>query len=108
MDELRKLYGALELEPGATADEIKAAYLDLVKVWHPDRYQNESPRLRDKAEQKLKSINQAYERLRGGAPTPRKSPEDSAPSQPAAPRMSPDLFAYDFGNTWGFVNREGK
>ena len=36
MDELAKLYGVLELEAGATAEEIKAADLDLVKVWHPD------------------------------------------------------------------------
>jgi hypothetical protein len=104
MDETAKLYGALELEPGASAEEIKAAYLDLVKVWHPDRYQNESARLRDKAEQKLKSINQAYERLRGVAPKP-----VNDASQPAAPRKSsPDLFAYDFGSAWGFVDREGK
>jgi hypothetical protein len=103
MDELAKLYGALELEPGATAEEIKSAYLDLVKVWHPDRYQNESARLRDKAEQKLKSINQAYDRLRGVAP---KATSDPAPSPTT--RVATDLFACDFGTGWGFVDRLGK
>src|SRR5947209_17993561 len=102
MDELVKLYGALELEPGATAEEIKAAYIDPVKVWHPDRYQNESPRPRDKAEQKLKSINQAYDRLRGVAPQ-RNSSHESAPIRPLV-----DLFACNFGTAWGFVDREGK
>lgn len=106
MDELTKLYEALELQPGATAEEIKAAYLDLVKVWHPDRYQNESVRLRDKAEQKLKSINLAYDRLRGVAPMPQKHSESSAPG--TAAKGSPDLFAYDFGTAWGFVDPEGK
>jgi hypothetical protein len=105
MDELAKLYGALELEPGATADEIKAAYLDLVKVWHPDRYQNESPRLREKAEQKLKSINLAYDRLRGVVP---KTERETWPQQQPAHRVSPDLFACDFGSGWGYVDREGK
>ena len=105
MDELAKLYGALELEQGASAEEIKAAYLDLVKVWHPDRYQNESPRLRDKAEQKLKLINLAYDRLRGAVP---KAVKDSWPAQKPAPRVSPDLFACDFGSGWGYVDREGK
>ena len=98
MDELAKLYGTLELEPGATAEEIKAAYLDLVKVWHPDRYQNESQRLRDKAEQKLKSINLAYDRLRGAV----------AKTAPKVVPDAPDLFACDFGSGWGYVDREGK
>ncbi len=106
MDEPAKLYGALELEPGASAEEIKAAYLDLVKVWHPDRYQNESPRLRDKAEQKLKSINNAYDRLRGAVP---KAATDSpSPQRQPGPRVAPDLFACDFGSGWGYVDREGK
>jgi curved DNA-binding protein CbpA len=42
MEDIAQLYRTLELEPGATSEEIKAAYLDMVKVWHPDRYQHES------------------------------------------------------------------
>jgi len=49
----------LALRPGASAVEIKGAYRDLVKVWHPDRFGSE-PRLREKAEEKLKQINEAY------------------------------------------------
>jgi hypothetical protein len=51
--------GVLALRPGASAVEIKGAYRDLVKVWHPDRFGSD-PRLRDKAEDKLKQINEAY------------------------------------------------
>jgi hypothetical protein len=49
----------LALRPGASAVEIKGAYRDLVKVWHPDRFGSD-PRLREKAEDKLKQINEAY------------------------------------------------
>ncbi len=49
----------LSLRPGATPVEIKEAYRDLVKVWHPDRLGSD-PRLRQKAEDKLKQINDAY------------------------------------------------
>jgi len=49
----------LALRPGASALEIKGAYRDLVKVWHPDRFGSD-PRLREKAEDKLKQINEAY------------------------------------------------
>ena len=100
MEDLAKLYAILDLEPSATSEEIKIAYIDLVKVWHPDRYAQESARLRAKAERKLKDINQAYDRLRGA--TTAGSAETSDSSAPV------ELFAYDFGSRWGYVNREGK
>jgi hypothetical protein len=56
----------LELRPGATANEIKEAYRDMVKVWHPDRFGNDL-RLRQKAERQLKLINEAYRVLRSNA-----------------------------------------
>jgi hypothetical protein len=89
-EDLRALYVALDLEPGASSDEIRAAYLDLVKIWHPDRHQNEPERLRQRAEQKMKQISAAYEKLRGA---------DSA-----APR---ELYAMDFGGLWGYVDERG-
>jgi curved DNA-binding protein CbpA len=49
----------LALRPGATPVEIKEAYRDLVKVWHPDRFGSD-PRLRQKAEERLKQIIEAY------------------------------------------------
>lgn len=53
----------LEVHPTATDDEIRTAWLELNKVWHPDRFGNDEA-LRRKAEEKLKRINQAYETLR--------------------------------------------
>jgi curved DNA-binding protein CbpA len=45
-----------------TPEEIKLAYRDLVKVWHPDRFAHDQ-RLQQKAAEKLKEINEAYEQL---------------------------------------------
>ncbi|HEY0386641.1 MAG TPA: J domain-containing protein [Pyrinomonadaceae bacterium] len=52
----------LGLKAGASAQEIKAAYRDLAKVWHPDRFAHD-PRLQEKAQDKLKELNEAYEAL---------------------------------------------
>jgi DnaJ domain len=52
----------LELNTGATEKEIKDAYLILVKVWHPDRFQADNA-LKKAAEAKLKEINSAYSLL---------------------------------------------
>jgi len=48
---------------GATFDDAKRAYRDLVSVWHPDRVSIKNPRLRKKAEARLKEINSAYQAL---------------------------------------------
>ena len=55
----------LGLGPAASAQEIKAAYRDLAKVWHPDRFAHD-PRLQQKAQEQLKEINEAYQRLVSG------------------------------------------
>ena len=52
----------LGLPQGASPAEIKAAWRDLAKVWHPDRFQHDE-RLQGKAGENLKRINEAYESL---------------------------------------------
>lgn len=59
---IRQCYEVLELNPPVSLDDLKQAYKDLVQVWHPDRFSH-NPRLRQKAEEKLKQINVAYESL---------------------------------------------
>ena len=79
----------LGVRTGASETEIKTAYRDLVKVWHPDRFPND-PRLQAKAQDKLKSINEAFEFLRAsrfaGASTRRRSerPRESRPGPSAS------------------------
>ena len=58
-----KYYQILGLNPGASEEEMKEAYRDLVTVWHPDRFSN-NPRLRHKANERIKEINIAYEKLK--------------------------------------------
>src|ERR1035437_2444597 len=45
-----------------TEAQLKQAYRDLIQVWHPDKHAHHE-RLRLKAEEKTKEINQAYESL---------------------------------------------
>ncbi len=55
----RRYYQILELEPGASAEEVNQAYKDLAFVWHPDRIPDDNPRLKAKAQDKLKQLNEA-------------------------------------------------
>ena len=54
-------YKVLGVSENATQEEIRAAYLALVKKYHPDKY-TDNP-LKELAGEKLKEINQAYELL---------------------------------------------
>lgn len=52
-------YEVLSISKDATANEIKKAYRSLVIKWHPDKH----PSDRDKAEDMIRDINNAYETL---------------------------------------------
>jgi len=58
---LKNPYEVLGIREGASEDEIKAAYRELVKKYHPDQYQNNP--LAKLAEEKLREINEAYDYL---------------------------------------------
>ncbi|MEG4802244.1 J domain-containing protein [Microcoleus sp. ARI1-B5] len=62
MGDIDRCYEILEIEPGASLEEIKRAYRDLAFVWHPDRFAH-NDRLQQKAEQRLTEINLAYQQL---------------------------------------------
>jgi hypothetical protein len=73
--DLSKAYELLGVKPGVSMRELKAAHRDLAKVWHPDRFQHD-PRLQEKAQEKLKEINEAYDLLSSGkVPRPVSRPE---------------------------------
>ena len=57
---VKKSFEILQLKPDASVADLKLAYRDMVNVWHPDRFL-QNPRLKEKAEQQLQEINQAYE-----------------------------------------------
>jgi len=56
-------YRELDLEPGASLEEVRSSYRELALFWHPDRRDDGSGRA-SKAHQKMTRINLAYERLR--------------------------------------------
>ncbi|MBR5157039.1 MAG: DnaJ domain-containing protein [Clostridia bacterium] len=56
-------YEVLGISKGASQEEIKKAYRNLAKQYHPDNYVNNP--LADLAQEKFKEINEAYEQLTG-------------------------------------------
>ena len=54
-------YKVLGVAPTATDDEIKKAYRDLARKYHPDKYRDSD--LADLASEKMKEVNAAYEEI---------------------------------------------
>lgn len=61
-ESLAKAYLEFSLEAGSSIEEINAAYKDLVMVWHSDRFPSGSKK--QKADEKMKKINNARDLLR--------------------------------------------
>jgi len=61
-NDLQDCYAILDLKPGVPLEKVKDAYRELVRVWHPDRFAHD-PALQQKAQEKLKLINLAYEKI---------------------------------------------
>ena len=56
-------YKILGVPYGASPEEIKKAYYELMKKYHPDRFASLSPEFQELANQKAKMINNAYSYL---------------------------------------------
>jgi curved DNA-binding protein CbpA len=60
--DIDEYYHALGLNPGAGPIEIKRAYRQLIRRWHPDLFKPGSP-MQTTAEHITKEINEAYDKL---------------------------------------------
>lgn len=84
-----RYYRVLGLEPGATLEEVNQAYKDLAFIWHPDRIPNDNPRLQQKANEFLKEINTARDRLRSYLQKKTvATPPPASPPPPPRPQSS--------------------
>ena len=54
-------YKVLGISSSASDEEVKKAYRDLARKYHPDHYQNDP--LSDLAEEKMKEITAAYDQI---------------------------------------------
>ena len=55
-------YKVLGVSKSASDEEIKSAYRELVKKYHPDNYDANNP-LRDLANEKMQEVNEAYDEI---------------------------------------------
>lgn len=63
MESRAQYLAVLGLPPDASNEDATAAYKDLIRVWHPDRFQNDD-RLRRKAEDETKKLNSAIAKVK--------------------------------------------
>jgi len=85
--DIEQSFEILELDSGASTDEIKQSYKDIVAVWHPDRFYN-NPLLKQKAEEKLKEVNVAYDTLKSYLSSEQRM-------EPKQKNAQPDAAPYD-------------
>lgn len=57
-------YKVLEVDSSATDQEVKKAYRSMAAKFHPDKVQHLGPDFQKMAEEKFKSINEAYQNIK--------------------------------------------
>ncbi len=83
-------YDVLGISPNATDDEVKAAYREQARKYHPDNY-TDNP-LSDLAQEKMQEINEAYDTIVRERKQKRGSGSSAGPAgQSAGPSRYPDI-----------------
>ena len=57
-------YKILGIDPNATDEDVKKAYREMAKKYHPDKVAYLGEDVRKSAEQKLQEVNEAYEKIK--------------------------------------------
>jgi tetratricopeptide (TPR) repeat protein len=81
--DINHAYEILGLEPGASQAKVKRTYRKLVKIWHPDRFLDQKQK--QEAEEKIKLINVAYNKLKSENPSEPPTSENPSSSSPKNP-----------------------
>jgi hypothetical protein len=58
-----KYYRTLDLDVGASKEEVKKAFRELSHIWHPDNHMGKSSSVQNRATEKFKEISSAYQGL---------------------------------------------
>jgi DnaJ like chaperone protein len=57
-------YNTLGLTSAATPEQVRSAFREKAKEYHPDKVAHMAPEFREVGERKMKEINEAYERIK--------------------------------------------
>ena len=95
-------YKVLGVSENATPEQIRSAYLTLVKKYHPDKYAD-GP-LKEMAGEKLKEINQAYETLTK-QPRPSQSAGYGGSSYQRAESTYSGAYAAEFQRARSYISQ---
>ena len=58
------IYRILEVSPSATDSEVKIAYRKMANKYHPDKVAHLGQKMQTIAEEKFKSVNDAYQQIK--------------------------------------------
>ncbi|MEH2191246.1 MAG: DnaJ domain-containing protein [Nostoc sp.] len=101
--DINDAYEILGLEAGASKAQVKRAYRQLVKIWHPDGFVDQKQK--QEAEEKIKSINVAYNKLKSESPSePPISENPSSSSPKKSPKISVNRWDAEAFYTLGVEN----
>lgn len=83
-------YSILGVHPGATDEEVKNAYRNLARKYHPDNYDDSNP-LKELAKEKMQEINAAYDEIQ-------RNRADRSSDSTRSSESSYDSSSYDYSS----------
>lgn len=86
-------YSILGVAPGASDDEVKNAYRNLARRYHPDNYDDSNP-LKELAKEKMQEINAAYDEIQ----------RDRSESERSSSSSSSSSYGYSYNNNYSSSN----
>ena len=60
---MRRYFKILEIKMNASMVEVKRAYKEQAKKWHPDRFHQEDQEIQKKAQERFQKINDAFQKI---------------------------------------------